>query len=285
VAGEVDEVIKLVNLKNMEKITDKAGEKYWTNAWEHMQLAPSINPHSKNINNYPFTLLHKVLTKYFSSNDCNGKLLLEIGCGNSVFLPYLHKYFGFKISGIDYSQYACEQTKKILARDKVEGEIIFGDAFNPPLELIGKFDVVCSFGVIEHFDKTAETLKEFSKFMKPGGLMVTIVPNLAGLTGYLQRHFFKPVYDIHVPMDKKYLDNAIAQSGLELLSSEYCHAVNVDVVLFDAGSKAKYYWLKKIIIRLLRYVTKVIWIFEMMIAPLPARKTFSNFIISIARKK
>lgn len=268
----------------MENIVDKAGEQYWTNAWEHMQLAPPLNPHSKNINNYPFTLLHNVLTKYFSSMDCKGKLLLEIGCGNSVFLSYLNKYFGFKISGIDYSQYACEQTKKILERDKVEGEIIFGDAFNPPSELIGKFDVVCSFGVVEHFDNTAETLREFSKFLKPGGLMLTEVPNLSGVTGYFQKKFFKPVYDIHVPMDKKYLDNAITKSGLELLSSEYCHAVNVDVVLFDTKSRAKFYMLKKIFIRLLRYVTKIIWLVEMMITPLPARKTFSNFIISLARK-
>src|SRR6185295_6750521 len=233
----------------MEQIIDKAGESYWTNAWEHMELAPTLNPYSRNVNDYAFTLFHKVLTKYFSSIDCRDRLLLEIGCGNSAFLPYLNKYFGFKVVGIDYSQFACEQTKKILERENVKGEIIFGDAFSPPVELLGKFDIVCSFGVVEHFDKTAETLREFSKFLRPGGLMLTEAPNLSGFTGYLQEKFFKPVYDIHVPMDKKYLDHAITQSGLELLSSEYCHAFNIDVVLFDAKRKANFYFPKKIFIK------------------------------------
>ena len=269
----------------MEKIFDKAGEHYWTNAWQHMKLAPPMNPYSKNVNNYEIVLLHKIFEKYFSGIDCKDKLLIEIGCGNSAYLPYFRKYFGFKITGIDYSQLACEQTKIILEREKTEGEIIYGDAFNPPQELIGKFDVLCSFGVVEHFDKTAETMKEFAKFLKPGGLMITLIPNLAGVSGYLQKKFFKRVYDIHVVMDKNYLDAQIKNAGLELVYSEYCQGLSINVVLLDTQGRAKFYWAKKIFIRLLRYVTKVVWLFEMMTRPLPAGRLFSNYVITLAQKK
>lgn len=269
----------------MEKILDKAGEQYWTNTWQHMKLAAPLNPFSKNVNNYEIVLLHKIFKKYFSGMDCRDKLLIEIGCGNSAYLPYFNKHFGFKIFGIDYSQLACEQTRKILQRENVNGEIIFGDAFNPPKELPGKFDVLCSFGVVEHFDKTAETLKEFSVFLKPGGLMITLIPNLAGFTGYLQKKFYKPVYDIHVPMDKNFLDAEIKKSGLELVYSEYCQGLNFNAVLYDTTGRAKFYWMKKIFVRLLRYFAKVVWLFEMILRPLPAGKIFSNYVITLARKK
>jgi SAM-dependent methyltransferase len=269
----------------MQPITDKAGEEYWTNAWQHMKLAATMNPYSKNVNDFEIVLLHKIFQKYFSGINTSDKLMLEIGCGNSAYLPYFHKYFGFKIFGIDYSQLACEQTKKILEREHVEGEIILGDAFNPPQEMTGKFDVVTSFGVVEHFDRTAETLKEFYKFLKPGGLMITLIPNLAGLSGWLQKKFFRRVYDIHIPMDKNFLDAEIKKAGLELVYSEYCQGLNINVVLLDAKGRAKFYWLKKIFIRLFRYAIKIVWIFEMLLRPLPAGKIFSNYIITLAKRK
>jgi len=68
------------------------------------------------------------------------------------------------------------------------------DIFNPPQELIGAFDVVCSFGVLEHFEDSVNTINAFKKFLKPGGILITTVPYLKGATGILQKIMNKPVF-------------------------------------------------------------------------------------------
>lgn len=41
--------------------------------------------------------------------------------------------------------------------------------FNPPNDLIGSFNVDCSFGLVEHFADTVDAIKACSKFAKPDG--------------------------------------------------------------------------------------------------------------------
>src|SRR5438093_762111 len=148
----------------MAEPIDKAGEEYWTKVWSETELPPRINVHGRSLNEYPYRVLHKFYTELFKNYGTKGKSLLEIGCGNSAFMTYFVDEFGFKVSGIDYSELGCEQSRQILKRDEVQGEVILCDAFAPPAELQEKFDVVCSFGVAEHFTDTAETLEAFARF-------------------------------------------------------------------------------------------------------------------------
>lgn len=269
----------------MSNLTDKAGEAYWEKVWSETELSPKINIHTKGINSYPYRVLHGFYTHLFKNVNTKGLQLLEIGCGNSSFLTYFAEEFGFKISGIDYSELGCEQSKRIFQRDDINGTIYFGDAFSPPPELLGKFDVVCSFGVVEHFTDTVKALQSFTQFVKPGGILITSVPNLAGATGFLQRIMNKPVYDIHVPMDKKYLDDANEKAGLELLQSRYFVSVSFAVTLEGIdGKPISSLFIKKIFLKTIRYFSKVIWLLENLFVPLPETKTFSAGIITAARK-
>lgn len=264
---------------------DKAGEEYWTQFWKNFTLPPPINIHSSNVNEYPNRILHKLFKKAFSGLDTSGKKILEIGCGNSVFLTYFKKEFGFDIYGLDYSEFGCKQTEKIFERDQVDGKVILADAFQPPLDYIEKFDVVCSFGVVEHFENTAATLKAFSKFVKPGGILISTMPNFKGATGTLHKLLNKPVYDVHVPLGTKEMGIAMSNAGLKEEINEYFLALSFAITLEGIdGKPIPYYRLKKIFVKSIRYASKIIWIFENMIGTIPAGKLLSGGIFTSARK-
>lgn len=268
----------------MVETIDKAGEDYWTKVWKESDLAPRLDIHNKSLNNYPYRILHKFYSEVLAEKT-GEQQLLEIGCGNSVFMTYFAREFGFKVSGVDYSELGCEQSRQILKRDGVEGHIYLADAFNPPAELLGKYDIVCSFGVAEHFTDTAKALEAFAAFLKPGGILITSVPNLAGATGFLQKHMNRPVYDIHVAMDKAYLEEANKKAGLKLMDSKYFLSVSFAVTLEGIGGKIPYYIPKLILLKGIRYFSKVIWMFEEIFGSLPEGKLFSAGIITAAKKE
>ena len=77
--------------------------------------------------------------------------------------------------------------------------------FDPPDDMKGQYDLVMSFGVVEHFKDTTACLKACAAFVKPGGQMFTMIPNMTGLVGSLQKIIDRNVYDIHVPLSCKML--------------------------------------------------------------------------------
>lgn len=271
--------------QNIEIKADKAGEEYWTQFWKNFTLPPPINIHSSNVNEYPNKVMHNLFKKAFQGLDTSGKKILEIGCGNSVFLSYFKKEFGFDVYGLDYSEFGCKQTEKIFERDKVSGTVILADAFKPPVDYLEKFDVVCSFGVVEHFEDTAGTLKAFSRFVKPGGILISTMPNFKGATGFLHKWLNKPVYDIHVPLGTNEMHQAIQNSGLKEEVNEYFLAFSFAITLEGSdGKKIPYSKLKKFFVKSIRYSSKIIWIFENIFGSLPAGKRLSGGIFTSVRK-
>jgi 2-polyprenyl-3-methyl-5-hydroxy-6-metoxy-1,4-benzoquinol methylase len=50
--------------------------------------------------------------------------------------------------------------------------------------MVAAFDVVISFGLIEHFEDTDACLKAISQFIAPQGLLITFIPNMEGFPGF-----------------------------------------------------------------------------------------------------
>lgn len=264
---------------------DRAGEKYWSTVWENTPLQPPMNTESKSVNDYGDSILFSLFRRTFSGMNTTNLNLLEIGCGNSVILPIFAKKFGFSISGLDYSELGCKQSRMILERENIEGEIILGDAFNPSKDLIGRFDVVCSFGVVEHFEDTAGTIAAFAKFLKPGGILITSIPNMKGATGWLHKWLNRPVYNIHVPLDIYDMKKALSSAGLNEKINEYFLPISFAITLYsNDGTFIPYYKLKKVLVKTIRYFSKLIWMLEIHIHPLPARKYFSGGVYTAAIK-
>lgn len=270
---------------DIEETKDRAGEDYWSSVWKNTELPEPINPLNKRLKNHIIIEFDKIFKKVLGNFDLKGKKILEVGCGNSVWLPYLSKTFNLVPTGLDYSEFGCEQERRIFQRDAIKGEVYCADMFNPPVELLGSFDIVLSMGVVEHFEDTAKAIKAMKSYIKPDGIIITTIPNNVGLTGWLQKLINRPVYDIHNIIDKNDLEVAHRENDFEIFFSEYVVSVGLHMNLDVKDKPIKNLKFKKIIAKGLSVITSVVWLFEKYIFKLPSSSFFSPAVILIAKGK
>ena len=257
----------------------KVSKAYWESAWLPETLPRTVAPEADTLRNHSYFHLHRYFEEMLRPAVRPGARLIEFGCAQSVWLAYFAREFGFAITGIDYSERGCEKARAILRRDGVAGEIVHADFMTPPPGHLGAFDVGVSFGVAEHFEDTAECLAAFRRFLKPGGLLVTLVPNLAGLLGSTQRLMDREIYDIHVVLDREALADAHRCAGLEPIDARYMVCSNFGVLtLASPGSSAK---------RALRLslmgVSAALWLVDRYVTVLPETRMLSPYVICVAR--
>lgn len=200
---------------------DKAGQKFWNDSWAGSAVTPAVDPTDTRLANWVNRRFHRLFLRLFDKSQASGMRLLEIGCAKSAWLPYFAKEFGFRVCGIDYSPIGARMARDVLQVNGVDAEIVCADLFSPPQQMLGAFDVVVSFGVAEHFEDTTAYLIAASQFLKPGGTLVTSIPNMVGWIDALQKAINKPVYDIHELLDPAVLMEAHALAGLDVLQCDY----------------------------------------------------------------
>lgn len=261
--------------------TDKAGRAYWDRIWENDALPGAVDPHARSLNNYVDGEFHRYFRKAFSSVDTRNQRLLEIGCARSAWLPYFNKEFGFEVYGVDYSEIGCQQAAQVLHNEGVEGEIVRANFFSPPEHLLETFDAVASFGVVEHFDDTAACIAAFSRFLKPGGFLVTIIPNLTGTMGLIQKAVNRPALDVHVPLDRVALEEAHKDGGLEVVSCDYLLFGSWAIVNIELWRGKPFFGAA---IRLRSWASKAMWAAEKAIPLLRPNRLTSPYVACIARK-
>ena len=154
------------------------------------------------------------------------------------------------------------------------------DLFDPPQEIQGEYDYVVSFGVVEHFEDTADCLRSCAKFLKPGGKLITSIPNIAGIIGLIQRYVDREVYDLHMPLTKTKLFNAHREASLELQKCEYFMSINLGVVNSGSFSKNPY---DKYLRRILSATSKGCWKLEQYALKIPENRFTSPYIVASAR--
>ena len=266
-------------------IMNKAEKIYWDSLWKEESMPKTFDPRATNLNNYVNRRFHHYFHKLFKGLNTKGKRLLEIGCARSVWLPYFAREFGFQISGIDYSEIGCKQAEIVLRKEGVEGNVICASFFAPPKKLVELFDVVVSFGVAEHFEDTVACIHAFSRFLKAGGILITIIPNLVGLIGMVQRLINMKVYDIHIPMNLNNLWDAHESSDLRVISCGYFMFANFGVLNLSGVEKDSFlFWVKKLALFFLQEITKVIWVLELILSPIPANRLLSPYIVCVTKK-
>lgn len=132
------------------------------------------------INNSETNKRIKVIFKdLLSSKDLKNKRFLEVGCGLGYFSNKAFK-LGAKVTGIDIGPKLVSINKKLTPR----GTFKVASASKLPFRN-NSFDLVLSTEVIEHVDKQKEALKEMSRVLKKGGILVITTPN----------RVFKPLFD------------------------------------------------------------------------------------------
>jgi SAM-dependent methyltransferase len=264
---------------------DRAGKAYWDDVWQaRTPPAAAVDPASRRLGNRFNQRLHAFFQHTFRTVPTQGRALLEIGCAQSAWLPYFARAFGFVVSGLDYSEIGCALERDVLRAAGVSGDIVCADFFEPPPALRSQFDVVCSFGVAEHFEDTAAALRAFAAYLRPGGLMITLIPNLTGLVGRLTKLFNRPVYDRHVPLTAADLGNAHVAANLSVLRCEYFLSVGFGVAnLNGLDPYSVSTRTKRLALRTLERMSVLVWVAEDRLVRLPSTRAWSPFAVCVAR--
>jgi len=239
--------------------------RYWSNVWTAAAHASqTINPNSRTGRPH-YVFLSSALAQSEGS-------ILEIGCGASRWLPYFDTHFGFSVTGIDYSSYGCEIASENLKASGVNGRVLELDAFGPNEHLREQFDVMFSLGVIEHFTDTVETVRAFARYVKPGGLLISVCPNMVGVVGTAQRTLNQKIYDVHVSLSLEVLTEAHRNAGLVVEMSVYFGGLDFHILNMLGVSSA---W-RNLVARLLMRATKISE--RYLPISLPQNRLFSAFL-------
>lgn len=119
----------------------------------------------------PFTQYPDKLARYLSTRYKfpKGSRILDLGCGRGEFLRGFIRC-GLKGYGVDQSSIAksiCPEAE-ILQSDLENESLPYEDSF---------FDYVYSKSVLEHFYYPEKLVMEIYRIVKPGGLVITMVPD------------------------------------------------------------------------------------------------------------
>jgi len=148
----------------------------------------------------------------------SGARVFEAGCGGSFILPYLARGRGRQVWGIDYSEKGVELTRSYLEAERVEGKVIHGDFFKDNDLRADYFDLVISMGFIEHFPDPGPVVARLASHARPGGKIITSVPNLEGAVGRMHRAADPELFNEHVVIGPKTLDQLHQDNGLEIIA-------------------------------------------------------------------
>lgn len=147
--------------------------------------------------------------------------ILEVGCANSFWLPHLARRFNATVYGVDYSEIGCKLAEKQMARQEAKGRIFCQDFFFFAESTPQRFDLIISFGFIEHFTDPSEVLKKMCQILVPGGFVFATVPNLLGIYGPLSKIMDRQVYLDHLLMDPIQIKGYAEKAGLAQLQAGY----------------------------------------------------------------
>jgi 2-polyprenyl-3-methyl-5-hydroxy-6-metoxy-1,4-benzoquinol methylase len=266
---------------------DKAGSLYWERlhrAAETRTDIPSFDPRRGRTRDYWKRRFHEYFQFALGDLGSRGQRLVEVGAGGSIILPYLGREFGFHVVGLDYSTTGCLLAEQNLQREGVKGDVLCADVFDLPAEVMGQADVVVSFGVVEHFADPADCMRACSRLLKPGGVMVTTVPNMAGLVGQLQRLLDPAVFQRHVALDVARLRDAHERAGMTVLDTRYVLFINLGVVNINEAPPGVGRAMRGAALTVLKGITGVLWFFEQTLGALPPNALTSPYVFCLARK-
>lgn len=131
--------------------------------------------------------LNRVMTRLFEASTPHSPRVLELGAATGFLTRWLLRQYGGTGTLVDSSKASYQAYTRM--EDDVKKNITYLNVDLFALELQERFDLVCSFGLIEHFKDKAPVLEVHKKMAAPTGSIVILVPLDTPLTRvFLELH-------------------------------------------------------------------------------------------------
>jgi SAM-dependent methyltransferase len=193
-----------------QNLTDRA---FWKAFWESRKgLIFQLKP------DYVFgDILGKLI------KEKNVKSAIELGGFPGYYATFLKKYYGTDTTLFDYFIHEGLINQLLETNGLKPGDIHVIEADLFEYKVVRPYDMVLSFGLIEHFNDTKAIIATHLQFLKTGGVLFITLPNFKSVNGWVQRKFDKENYDKHNinSMDPNLLAQYLRELGLTEVESSY----------------------------------------------------------------
>lgn len=196
--------------------------------------------------------------------------IFEIGSAGSRLLMR-SALKGWKISGIDFHQQGNAVLRNFSKENNFKvGQIIDDDICSFDIEnLYHKYDVLISSTTLCHFNEPSLILNRWKNVVKPGGIILTVLPNLNCLTGKLMKRFDLNQWNKHKVFTAKEVDQFHEAANLKVITKAY-YTGGFDIDFYTPWNKIKEQLPSPVLFKIIKYFSSFV------IRPLSRFLPFNN---------
>ena len=208
-----DESDQTNGTSQMSYAGDLTTSNYWEKVWAAAPDAEGLRAQLQKVTQWKYD---RMVRRMFQTVRPDGDLL-ELGCAPGHKLERIHRLRPeMRLSGIDFAEEGCRATSKLLRRMGLPGNVFHDDVRTA--ELPNRFDVVTSFGLIEHFDDPVEIVRCHARFCRPGGTVAVALPNFCSPMVRFFADRFCPenlaIHNLNI-MNRRVLTKVMNDAGLK----------------------------------------------------------------------
>jgi 2-polyprenyl-3-methyl-5-hydroxy-6-metoxy-1,4-benzoquinol methylase len=199
-------------------------------------------------------------------------------------MPFFAREMGNEVWGVDYSSMGLDAARRNMDLLKIEGHFVLGDFMTADLRR-ESFRVIFSQGVIEHYSDPLPFFRRALDLLEPGGVVVTVIPNLVGFLGWGQRWIDAKMLALHMPYDHRDLDRLQEPLGLvPVMRGQPFGVMKLNIMNFDRWYHAWPPFLARLVGMFIEGFDRCVgWLFYPISRGLDGR-FLSPFFVSIYRK-
>ncbi|WCL47664.1 ArsR/SmtB family transcription factor [Leptospira sp. GIMC2001] len=167
--------------------------------------------------------------KLVDSIPANTNLVLDLGCGPGVMIPYLLER-SEKVLAVDSSSVMIEAVKKEYKNDK-RVQVEYAHLENLPIKS-GTADCVVASMVLHHISDPIKVLNEVARCLSIGGIF-----SIVDLVKHNQEFMREKYADLWLGFETKILINWLVSSGFEVIVDEEIQTDSVFKIIFIKAKK------------------------------------------------
>jgi ubiquinone/menaquinone biosynthesis C-methylase UbiE len=182
----------------------------WNNEYKHLEVTYK-DKEINNRNDFVLDMLYELIIETISNkiNIFKSFKTLECGCGGARISVYLAKH-GADVTCIDSSPEAIRLARNNFVKEGASCSLFIGNVNQLPFHN-NSFDVVMSYGLLEHFVDINRPFNEMTRVLKKRGVSIhTIIPKKYSL--WTLAHIWNFAIGVSVHLRDKKLNGIIKNS-------------------------------------------------------------------------